>query len=116
MQERISLLQHHVGLCLEPFLKNVSIPDVKETLIKEVFLRLEKFDIEGVLVYPFLSNNEQREIYLEAFTKAGIAFVTDNFNIIPDVDEKGKPNADIICHACGNFQENQCVASQEPEQ
>jgi hypothetical protein len=116
MQERVTVLRHHLGLCLEPFLKDVSTRDVKETLSKEVFSRLEKFDIEGVPSYPFLSNKEQREKYLEAFTEAGIAFVTNNIDVIPDLDEKGKPNADIICRACGNFQENQCVASQDPEQ
>jgi hypothetical protein len=116
MQERIGVLRHHVGQCLEPFLTNVDVSKVKETVLKEIFSRLEKFDIEGDLVYQFLSNTGLREKYLQAFTEAGIAFVTNNFYIIPDEDEKGNRNSDVICFACGNFQKNQCVAGQEPEQ
>jgi hypothetical protein len=104
MQERIGVLRHHVGQCLEPFLTNVDVSKVKETVLKEIFSRLEKFDIEGDLVYQFLSNTGLREKYLQAFTEAGIAFVTNNFYIIPDEDEKGNRNSDVICFACGNFQ------------
>lgn len=116
MQERIGVLRHHVGQCLEPFLTNVDVSKVKKIVLKEVFSRLEKFDIEGDLIYRFLSNTGLRQKYLEAFTKAGVAYVTNNFYVIPDKDENGNQNSDIICKACGNFINNQCVASQEPGQ
>lgn len=116
MQERIDVLKHHITLCLEPFLENIDVSNIKNVLIKELFSRLEKDNIEGDLVYPFLSDAKQRERFLEAFTKAGKAFVANNYSVIPDEDGNGKQNADIICFACGNFQNNQCLASQEPEQ
>lgn len=116
MQERIAILQHHVSVSLEPFLQNVEISKVKEVILNEIFSRLEKFEIEGTPIYTFLSDMKLKEKFLEAFVKAGEAFVTNNHLVIPDIDEDGKQNADIICLACGNFQNNQCLASQELEQ
>lgn len=116
MQERVTILQHHVGVSLEPFLHDVDVSKVKEVILNEIFSRLEKFEIEGIHIYTFLSDAKLKQKFLEAFIKAGEAFVTNNHLTIPDTDECGKQNADIICQACGNFQNNQCLASQEPKQ
>src|SRR3990170_5986488 len=106
MKERISILRHHVGVCLEPFLKNAKVSEVKEIIQREIFSRLENFEIEGVPIYQFLSDLKLKERFLDAFTKAGVAYVNNNYRTIPDEDSTGKQNADIICFGCGNFQEN----------
>ena len=100
-----------------PLHKDVNIIDLASITHGFVGADLASLTKEAAMVVlrRLLPDLKLKERFLDAFTKAGVAYVNNNYRTIPDEDSTGKQNADIICFGCGNFQENKCLASEEPK-
>ncbi len=100
MAERVPVLKHHKEV-IDMYWSGITdshlaIQVLREEMLPEV--RAEKF-LDGAPSYPNMNEDE----LVRQFSKLIVAVNTDQADILPEWDNKGRKNFDGVCGPCGNL-------------
>jgi len=100
MTEIVKLVTHHAEETLPIWFGGKKLSDVQT--VASIFVQSKAFAGQN---YNFLWNMEKISIFKQSVAAAGAAFITGNYEVIPESQKKD----DLMCKCCDNLVNGTCI-------
>lgn len=114
MEKEITTILSHHDWNIGQLFRGVVTPEQAKQVASQYADRLAKKRTEsGEPVYPGLQTKAGRKRYRDELVALYFARRDQQVTLIPDFEEGGQPNFDVLCQICGNKHGEKCLKPAE---